>query len=120
MEDDPSVLAGTFKSRRMLEQSEKALSEILAAFDLMAKRIERGDGDVSNAELTKAKVTLGYARTQIVDEVTKHEKRILQSRGLVADAPLDLDELRSSIGSKLDRIREARRAEGVSGEPNAQ
>ncbi len=40
MDDDPSTPAGTDHARRMLDQSEKALDEILIAFDLMAERIK--------------------------------------------------------------------------------
>jgi len=117
MEDDPSVLAGTFKSRRLLNQSEKALEAMLSAFDAMAKRIEHGEGDVTSAEFSRTTSNLAKARMQIVDEVNAHEKRLNRSRGLVADAPLDFDEIRDTIGSKLDRIRAARETESVSGEP---
>ncbi len=107
MADDPSVLAGTVSARFALDQSEKALSKIIEAFDVLEKRMEDAAAEVSPAELSKTKTALGQARTQLVDEVTKHEKRVLQSEGLVADAPLDFDALRASIGRKLDNIRRA-------------
>ncbi|MDA8585729.1 hypothetical protein N9L47_05575 [Rhodobacteraceae bacterium] len=116
MDDDPSVIAGTFKSRRLLKHSETALEDVLAAFDLMSERILNGEEDVTLAEISKSRSHLGYVRAQLVEEVNRHEKRIFHSEGLVADAPLDFDAIRSSVGGKLDRIRDARDAEGVSGE----
>ena len=106
MTDDPSILAGTFQSRRMLAQSERAMEDILAAFELMAERMI-GNDDMSISELTKARISLAHVRSQLVDEVNKHEKRVLSSQGLVADAPLDFDSIRREIGSRLDRIRDA-------------
>jgi hypothetical protein len=111
MADDPSVLAGTLGSRRALEESEKALEEVLEAFDVLADRIKNSDDDVAPAEISKSRLVLAQVRTQLSEEVSKHEKRVLQSAGLTADAPLDFDVLRASIGRKLDRIRDAGDAE---------
>lgn len=113
MSDDPSILAGTFKSRRMLDQSEKAMEDILAAFELMAERMLDGEM-VSPAEMSKTRTALAQVRTHLLQEVNKHEERVLRSRGLVADAPLDLDEIRREIGGSLDRVRAARDPERVS------
>lgn len=110
MADDPSVLAGTFKSRRMLSESEKAMDDILEAFEVMARRIKDGESDTTPAEIVKMRTVLAQVRTQLVDEVNKHEERILQSNGIAANAPMDFDKLRSEIGSKLDRIRKSRGA----------
>ena len=107
MADDPSVLAGTFSSRRALEQSEKAMDEIIEAFDSLARRIKNGDDDVAPAEISKSRLVLAQVRTQLSEEVSKHEKRVLQSAGLATDAPIDFDKLRASIGRKLNRIRNA-------------
>lgn len=111
MADDPSVLAGTFNSRRALEQSEKAMEEVIEAFDKLADRIKASDDDVAPAEISKSRLVLAQVRTQLSEEVSKHERRVLQSEGLTADAPLDFDKLRASIGGKLDRIREIRDSE---------
>lgn len=116
MAEDPAILAGTFASRRMLARSEKSMEDILVAFDVMAERMLDGD-NIPVAELAKARTALGQVRSQLLEEVYKHEKRVLLSQGLLADAPLDFDELRREIGSSLDRIRSARDAEGIPGEP---
>ncbi len=109
MTKEPNVLGETARARWILQQSETALEDILAAFDLISERILEGE-DVSLADITKARIALGQARTQLIEEVRKYEERIARDRGLVADAPLDFDALRESIGRKLDRIRDAREA----------
>jgi|GEM_PF-3231561 len=113
MSDDPSILAGTFHSRRMLAQSEKAMEDILASFELMAERILGGE-QVSLSEVSKARAAMAHVRSQLVEEVNKHEKRVLQSKGLTKDAALDFDAIRGEIGRSLDRIRATQGAEGVS------
>ena len=110
MADDPSVLAGTFTSRRMLSESEKAMEDILKAFEVMADRIKDGESDVTPAEISKVRTVLAQVRSRLVDEVKKHEERVFHSNGLSAGAPMDFDRVRSEIGSKLNRIRDARRS----------
>ena len=107
MADDPPKLAGTVASRAMLSKSEKAMEDILAAFELMAERILDDEENLSKAELSQARIALAQTRSQLIEEVNKHEKRVLLSKGLVADAPLDFDAIRAEIGSQLDRIRNA-------------
>ena len=111
MADDPSVLAGTASARLALEESEEALLDLIDAFRSFAVRVRDPDDDVTPAEISKARTALAQVRSQLVEEVSKHEKRVLQSEGLVADAPLDFDALRSSIGRKLDSIRRAEDSE---------
>ncbi len=112
MDDDPSTPAGTDHARRMLDQSEKALDEILIAFDLMAERIKTGD-DIPATELTRSFTALGQARTRLINEVKEHEKRVLRAEGLDPEAALDLDAIRFEIGRRLDRIRAALDEEAV-------
>ena len=107
MTEDPSKLAGTIVSREMLSKSEKAMEDILAAFELMAERILEDKENLSKAELSQARVSLAQTRSQLIEEVNKHEKRVLLSKGLLAEAPLDFDSIRAEIGSKLDRLRRA-------------
>ncbi len=111
MADDPSVLAGTASARFALEQSMKSLSELILAFEELTERLGDPEGQISPSEVSKARVAFAHVRSQLVEEVGKHEKRVLESKGLVANAPIDFDALRASIGSKLGRIRDARDAE---------
>ncbi len=105
MTNEPFVPKETAHARWILKQSETALEDLLAAFDLMSERMLEGD-DVALSDITKARIALGAARTQLIEEVRKYEERTQRDRGLVADAPLDFDALRESIGSKLDRLRD--------------
>ena len=107
MTDDPSKLAGTIASRDMLNRSEKSMEDILAAFELMAERILEDKESLSKAELSQARIALAQTRTQLLDEVNKYEQRVLFSKGLVAEAPLDFDAIRAEVGGQLDRLRRA-------------
>ena len=107
MADDPATTAGTPSPSMRLVDAQSVLEEMLSVFREMTARIEGGE-TVTTAEVGRARSTFASARMAILDEVTKHEASILSSEGLLADAPLDLDELRSSIGGRLDRIRDSR------------
>ncbi len=110
MTDDPSKIARTLTAREKLAKSEKAMDEIMAAFELMAERMLEGE-NLSKAELSKSLSTLAETRTQLLKEVNKHEERVLLSKGLVATAPIDFDAVRSEIGRSLDRLRAATEAD---------
>ncbi|CAN0600139.1 unnamed protein product, partial [Ectocarpus sp. 12 AP-2014] len=103
MADDLEVSQETKHARWMLGQSEKALEQILIAFDEMSEQILEG-GTLSGGDLTKARLSLGNTRSQLLDEVTKYERHILLSNGLTAEAPIDFDTIKDQIGSSLDRI----------------
>ena len=106
MTDDPAELAGTLRARSMLADSEAAMADILAAFSLMTERM-LSDDSVPTSELPKMLTAFGQIRAKLIEEVTKHENRVLYNEGRVAHAPLDFDALRDEIGGKLDRIRAA-------------
>ena len=111
-DDDPSQNEATERARVLLAQSEKALDEILTAFDLVSEKI-RVDGDVSSAEIARSFTALSQARTKLINEVKEHDKRVLLAEGRNSEAPLDLESVRAEIGRRIDRIREGRDAEGV-------
>ena len=113
MADDPEVSPETEHARWMLGQSEKALEQILIAFDEMSQQILEG-GTLSGGDLTKARLSLGNTRSQLLEEVNRYERHILLSNGLTAEAPINFDAVKDQIGSSLDRIRTARDADGVS------
>lgn len=69
-------------------------------------------------ELTLSGAELADMRGRILREVERHEASALDAGGRDEAVPFDLDEIRTSIGSRLDRIRDARRAGGVPGEPD--
>ena len=100
--DDP---AGTARARNLLASSEQALDDLLAAFNLMAEQVRRGD-TVRKAELASAIVALTKCRTNIIEEIQKHERRVLSSAGLSTAVDLDFDAVRRDIGRRLDRLRD--------------
>lgn len=113
MGEEVADLAGTRNARRLLDLSERQMADLLAALDLYAEAVLDG-AEMKPVDVAKARIALAQARTQLLDEVIKHEERCLFERGLLANAPLDFDRLRDSIGGKLDRLRDARGADGVS------
>ena len=113
MNDDPSDMAGINRAQFLLDQSGKALGDMLTAFDIMAERMRSGD-DVSVSELAKSLTAMSQARTRLINEVKEHDDRGLFSGGNAGEAALDLESIRTDIGRRLDRIREALDTEGFS------
>jgi hypothetical protein len=111
MADDPKVSPETEHARWMLGQSEKALEQILIAFEEMSEQLLEG-GTLSGGDLTKVRISLGNTRSQLLDEVNKYERHVLLSNGLTAEAPINFDAVKDEIGCSLDRIRNARDSEG--------
>jgi len=113
MNDDPSGKAGTGPSRWLLGAGGTAVEDLLAALRLLSLR-PRTDEDPALVSLAQARTALGQMRAQLIEEVLRHEQRIPDSEQPVAEAPVDFDAVKCEIGSRLDRIRDARRAGGVS------
>ncbi|MEP2260949.1 MAG: hypothetical protein ABJI00_06010 [Paracoccaceae bacterium] len=90
---DPEVSQETKHARWMLGQSERALEDILVAFEEMRRQILEG-GTLTGGDLTRARVSLGHTRSQLLDEVNKYERHILLSNGLTAEAPLNFDAIK--------------------------
>ena len=111
MTDDPAAKAETEGARRLLADSEAVLEDLIDGFRRMSDRLSVGE-DVT-VEVSKAPMALASVRASILDEVRRNESRILQAEGLMATA--DLDQIRFDIGRRLDRIRDARGADGISG-----
>ena len=112
MADDPVVPEGTEHARWMLQQSEKALRDVLDGFDAMRQMMLSGEAP-SISDISKARTALGNARSQLLDEVNKYERHILLSKRLNDEAPINFDTIKDQIGGHLDRIRAARDAEGL-------
>ncbi len=106
MNDDPSDMPGTDRARRLLEASQDSVSDMLTVIGLISERIN-SDETVSPTEMAKALTVLSQSRNKLIDEVKEHDDRNLFSRGETAAGPLDLEAIRASIGSRLDRIRTA-------------
>lgn len=116
MTDTPYDKAGTSDARRLLQESETALWDVLAAINLMRNRITAGE-TLPPAELQRAVLALGTTRAKVLDEVQRHERRKFLENGLVADAPLDFEAIRDEIRSEIDRLRAAEDAGAFSDRP---
>lgn len=113
MPDDPSILHGAFKSRRMLEATETAMAGYLASFDALAQRLLDGDR-VTIGETTQSLVAVAKMRLQLIEGIRAYEKHAFHANGADGGPDLDLDALRDEVGRRLDRLRAARGAGGVS------
>lgn len=113
MSDDATIIAGTFRARGMLARSEDVMEDILVAFELMVERILDGE-DIPLPEIADRNKAMALVRAQMVEEVNRHEKRVLQPAGAGGDGTIDFDVIRREIGSRLDRVRAARGSEGIS------
>jgi len=113
MADDPSVKAGTGAARLLLESGEKALRDLLIAFDLLSEQVLNGTVPAER-DLSRACVTLARVRTTLMQEIQKHEKRVLMSEGLTEEAPIDFDEIRTDIERRIDRLLEQEKKGEVS------
>ena len=107
MTDDPKISAGTEGARRLLTESEHVLEDLLTVFQAMRIRAVSGD-DRADADLVRSGVAMASVRTTLMKEVRRHEARVLDTEGLADAVQLDLDDIRSQIGRRLDRIRDTR------------
>ncbi|MEM7718979.1 MAG: hypothetical protein AAF222_07230 [Pseudomonadota bacterium] len=112
MADDPSEFSDIDRSRKLLAESDEALREALDAFAILKERL-LADETVAPTELAKTLTSISQNRGRVTDDMRKHEDRILFHTKRVGNAPLDFDQLRSEIGSTLDRIRATLDAEGI-------
>jgi hypothetical protein len=109
MTDDPAAKAGTEGETRPLGKSGTPLEDLLQRFLFMSMRLELGE-DVAGTEVVRAGMSLGTVRKTILDEVRRHEARVLNTAGSDRTDALDLDDIRTRIGRRLDRIRAVRGA----------
>ncbi|MEM7752392.1 MAG: hypothetical protein AAF230_03205 [Pseudomonadota bacterium] len=113
MAEEPSENSDIERSRRLLCQSDDALQSALDAFAIIHARINAGDA-MPDAEMSKTLNLISQGRGRVRDDMRAYEDRILYKEKRVANAPLDFDELRAALGSKLDRIRRAAASGDVS------
>lgn len=90
---------------RILKSFEKNALRSLRGLEVIADGIESGEVP-GQSGLNRDMRQIAAAITLLQQEVVKHERLTLENAGLVRDAPLDLDAIKSEIGGKLDRIRD--------------
>ena len=115
MIDDPAGGTRAGGDYLVLLESEGLLKDLDAGVQKVSEQLG-AFGDVSAEDIAEAKTALASARRDILEEVRRHETAVRNAEGRGEAAPLDLDAVRFGIGRRLDRIRNARRAGGVSGE----
>ncbi|MEM8801932.1 MAG: hypothetical protein AAGF55_05305 [Pseudomonadota bacterium] len=114
-DDDPSHKEDTAGVWQLITESEVAFRDAMTAFNLMKRRIDDGEF-VQPKDVTGLYLQLSQSRSKLINEVREHDKRIARAEGLDDTAPLDLDELRSKIGGRLNRIRDESRSKEFSGD----
>lgn len=109
MTDDPAGKAGTEGERLFPPGDGGVLDGVLNALQDASGHLVRSN-EPGSVELVLSGADLSAMRARIQEEVERHEARVLNAEGQGAAAPVDLDEIRASIGRRLDRIRDARGA----------
>lgn len=98
------------RARRKFVRAQKNLDRFINDLDTLIDRIEAGEIP-TKTEIEKIVKDFSVVLMHADKEAEKYERRVLENTGLIADAPLDLDTIRAEIGSKLDRLRDTKRAE---------
>jgi hypothetical protein len=114
MTDDSAAKAGTEGARQLLVEGQEALMSLRDKVCRLTEDIERG-APIAGQEILMAGIGLASMTKALAKEVRRHEAGVLDAGGLAHAAPLDLDDIRSRIGRRLDRIRDARGAGEVPG-----
>jgi len=118
MKDHASKKAGTEDARALLRTGERVMRRLLDVFESYEQQLLAGN-EISDTEMRRACLALGKAQSSLMEEIQKHERHALREDELIADAPIDMDAVRPSIGGQLDRIRQSRGTTGISEEPDA-
>lgn len=98
----------------LLEVASAHYEDALEALEIVKLYLKEGS-DLSSAEIARAAADLRKATQTLFDERKRLEDQRRKEAGVVHDFGLDFDAARNEIGRRLDRLRAARGAEGVSG-----
>ena len=94
-------------ARSRMEAAAAILDDTLATFEILTDEYKARIMP-KDREFRDALNMVSKAKLHLYQEQMNYEKSVLANEGLLADAPLDLDAIRSEIGSKLDRLRDTR------------
>lgn len=106
MTDDSTGKTGADASRRLLEQSEQILRDLLAAFDTVSGRMRAAEAPL-DSDISSAIVMLARTRTTVIQEIQTNDKRVQLSGGVISKKPHNFDAVRDDLGRRLDRIRDS-------------
>jgi hypothetical protein len=98
----------------LLKVANDHYEDALEALQIVKLYLKEGT-DLSPAEIARAAADLRKATQTLFDERKRLEDQRRKEAGVVHDFGLDLDAARDEIGGRLDRLRAARGAEGLSG-----
>ena len=98
----------------LLEVANTHFEDALQSMQIVRLYLKEGT-DLAPAEIARAAADFRKATQTLFDERKRVEEQRRKEAGVVLDFGLDLDAARDEIGRRLDRLRAARGAEGVSG-----
>lgn len=103
----------------LLAEAEAHYEDALEAVRALKARLAEG-AEPPAAEISRIAQDYRRATQTLFDERKRLDDQRKREAGVVHDYALDLDAARVEIGRKLDRLRAARGAAGVSGEPGGE
>jgi hypothetical protein len=98
----------------LLKVANTHFEDALEAMQIVKLYLKEGT-DLSSAEIARAAADFRKATQTLFDERKRLEEQRRKEAGVVHDFGLDFDVARDEIGGRLDRLRAARSAGGVSG-----
>jgi len=108
-------VGGESSSEEILLIAEKHFDRMLRQVEELIATLE-ADGTAASKEAVVRIRDLGKAQQTAFEERAKVEKLKKHAAGIVHDYALDFDAARVEIGRRIARLRDAKRAEGVSGQ----
>ncbi|KKL19103.1 hypothetical protein LCGC14_2468840 [marine sediment metagenome] len=101
------------RAELILEEAQEQYRDVLE--DLRALRLcLREQSELSEAEVKRVLTEHRRITLTVFEERKRLEDLRKRQKGIVHDYALDFDALRDEIGGRLDRLRAAKHAEGVS------
>jgi hypothetical protein len=98
----------------LLKVANEHYEDALEALQIVKLYLKEGT-ELSSAEIARTAADFRKATQTLFDERKRLEDQRRKEAGVVHDFGLDFDAARDEIGGRLDRLRAARGAEGVSG-----
>ncbi|SPJ22435.1 hypothetical protein [Palleronia abyssalis] len=103
-------------AKAALDLADEQVMEMLAALTRAKDRIF-AEEDVSDAEVRQRLASVQKSIQHVFDERKRFDELRKKHAGIVHDYAIDFDWARDEIGRRLDRLRVAKDAGGVPGEP---
>ena len=105
-DDEQQYKKDVKRAKQRLKSATQRLDDLVVAIDDHMASLRR-EKPATKTELSATIQEMGKLQTHVNEEMRKYGRHVLEQKGLVADAPLDLDAIRLEVGGFLDRIRAA-------------